>query len=147
MAKREKMDLLTAVEHIVAMAKGSGLKEEFFEKADKYVKYVAKKMELTKRQSVMMALFVENYYDEYIKIGDFGEYLECSKTRILHYMSDIDVLEKRELVICCRSDKRLSYRVPIEVVMAFRNDEKYVPKNISGLSCEELFVEIEEICL
>ena len=145
MAKREKMDLLTAVEHIVALAKGSGLSDEYFQKADKYIKYVSKKMELTKRQSVMMALFVENCYDENIKISDFGEYLECGTTRMLQYMSDIDVLEKRELVICSRSGQRLSYRVPMEVIQAFRNDEKYVPRCLSGLSCHELFAEIDVI--
>ena len=33
----------------------------------------------------------------------------------------------------------------MEVVEAFKKDELYVPKDYSGLSCQELFVELEEI--
>ena len=60
-------------------------------------------------------------------------------------MSDIDVLEKREFVRCCRDNNSLTYRVPIEVIEAFKKDEMYVPKDCSGLSCQELFTELEDI--
>ena len=33
----------------------------------------------------------------------------------------------------------------MEVVEAFKKNELYVPKDYSGLSCQELFVELEEI--
>lgn len=145
MAARKKMDLLTAVEQIVEKAKDSGLSSEFYRKADRYIKYVAEKMELTKEQSVMMALFIDNSDDSSISISDFGKFLDCRTTRILRYMSDIDVLEKRELVRCCRGKNSVTYRVPTEVVEAFKKDEIYVPKVYSGLSCHELFAELEEI--
>ena len=60
-------------------------------------------------------------------------------------MNEIDVLEKRELVRCSREDKRMRYRVPIEVIEAFKNNKKYTPKDCSGLSCQELFGEIEDV--
>lgn len=145
MAARKQMDLLTAVEQIVEKAKGTGLNSEFYRKADRPIKYMAKKMELTKEQSVMMALFIDNSDDPRITISEFGEYLDCRTTRIIKYMSDIDVLEKRELVRCSRDSHHISYRVPIEVVEAFKNNEKYVPKDCSGLTCMELFSELEDI--
>ena len=70
MAARKKLDLLTAVEQIVEKAMGTGLSSDFYRKADKYIKYVAEKMELTKEQSVMMALFVDNSDDTSITISD-----------------------------------------------------------------------------
>lgn len=60
MATRRQMDLLTAVEQIVEKAQGSGLSSEFYRKAARPIKYVAEKMDLTREQSVMMALFIEN---------------------------------------------------------------------------------------
>ena len=51
MATRKKMDLLTAVEQIVEKAKGSGLNSEFYRKADKYIKFVAEKLELTRKSA------------------------------------------------------------------------------------------------
>ena len=146
MASTGKLDLLTAIEHIVDKAKGTGLSSEFYRKADKYIKYVSGKLDLTKEQSIMMALFIDNSDDEHIKISDFGKFLECRTTKLIRYMSDIDVLEKRDLVRCCRQkNSGITYRVPMEVVEAFKKNEKFVPKDCSGLSCIELFGEIETL--
>ena len=142
MATTKKMDLLTAVEQIVDKAKGSGLSKEFYRKADRYIKYVSDKLDITKEQSVMMALFIDKSDSTSIKLGDFSKYLDCRTTRIIKYMIDIDELERREFVRCCREDHSLSYRVPVEVVEAFKKNEKYIPKDCSGLSCMELFSEL-----
>ena len=145
MATRKRLDLLTAVEQIVEKAKGTGLSSDFYRKADRYIKYVSAKMDLTKEQSVMMALFIDNSDDSRITISDFGKYLNCRTTRIIRYMTEIDALEKRELVRCCRNGHSISYRVPMEVIEAFKNDEKYKLKDVSGLSCIDLFGEIGDI--
>ena len=145
MAASKKMDLLTAVEQIVDKAKGTGLSSEFYREAGRYIKFVSDKLELTKEQSVMMALFIDNSNDSSISISDFGKFLECRTTRIIKYMNDIDVLEKRELIRCCRDRHGISYRVPIEVIESFKKNEKYVPKDCSNLSCQELFCEIKDI--
>ena len=145
MATGRKMDLLTAVEQIVDKAKDSGLRNEFYRKADRYIKYLSEVMDLTKEQSVMLALFIDNSDDTRISLSDIGRYLDCHNARIIRYMNEIDVLEKRELVRCSREDKRMRYRVPIEVIEAFKNNKKYTPKNCSGLSCQEFFDEIQEV--
>ena len=81
--KTSNLDLLTAIEHIVDKAKGSGLSSEFYRKANRYIKYVAEKMELTKEQSVMLALFIDNSDSTSISIGDLGQFLDCRTTRLL----------------------------------------------------------------
>ena len=149
MATKDKLDLLTAIEHIVENAQNSGLSKEFYRKTDKYIKYVSEKLDLTKEQSVMMALFIDNSNDSCIYISDFGKFLGCRTTRILKYTTDIDVLEKRELIRCSREVRRsgggYSYSVPMEVIEAFKHDEKFVPKDYSGLSCMDFFSELETI--
>ncbi len=142
------MDLLMAIEQIVEKAKDSQLSKEFFRKADKYIKYVSGKLELTKEQSVMLALFINRSDDSSICISEISRDLKCSTVRILRYMNDIDELEKREFLRCCRDTgyrRSVSYRVPLDVIEAIQHDEKYVPKRSTGLSCEELFGELEEI--
>ena len=49
----KKIDLLTSVESIVYLAKESKLNKEFYRKADKYLKYMSEKLELTKEESVI----------------------------------------------------------------------------------------------
>jgi hypothetical protein len=145
----KKMDLLTAIEQIVEKAKDSQLSKEFYRKANKYIKYVSDKLDLTKEQSVMLALFINRSDDSCIRISEISCDVKCSTVRILHYMNDIDELEKREFVRCCRDyngyRKSISYRVPFDVIEAIQHDEKYVPKKLTGLACQELFGELEEI--
>ena len=140
-----KMDLLSAVEQVVELSKDSHLDEDFFKKAARPIKYIADKLELTKEQSIMVALFIDNCNDTSIRISDFARHLHCSTTRVIRLMSGIDELERRGLVCCCRERSGITYRVPWDVVEAFKRNEKYAPRDYSGLSCAELFSVIEEI--
>ena len=147
--QKKQMDLLTAIEQIVEKAKDSKLSPEFYRKASRYIKYVSDKLDLTKEQSVMLALFMDKSDDSSIRISDLSEDVKCSTIHILRYMNDIDILEKREFVRCCRDArgcrKSISYRVPFDVIEAMKRDEKYVPRRCTGLSCQELFGELEDI--
>ncbi|MBR5911900.1 MAG: ATP-binding protein [Bacteroidales bacterium] len=140
-----KLDLLTAVEQVVELSKGSRLDAEFFKKAAHPLKHLSERLEMTKEQSVMMALFIDNSNDTSIRNSDFSRHLECSTTRVIRLMSDIEELERRGLVCCRRDESDISYRVPWEVVEAFKRNEKYTPRDYSGLNCSELFNVIEEI--
>ena len=143
------MDLLTAVEQIVEKAKDSKLSPEFYRKASRHIKYVSDKLDLTKEQSVMLALFVNRSDDDNIRISDLGEFVKCQTVHMLQYLKDIDVLVKRELLRCHKgtsSDKKfISYRVQIELIDAIKRDEKFVPRTRKGLSCHELFAELEDV--
>ena len=141
----KKMDLLMAIEQIVEKAKDSQLSKEFFRKASKYIKYVSEKLGLTKEQSVMLSLFVNRSDDNRIHISELSTDVKCSTIRILQYMNDIDELEKRELICCCRDKSRITYRVPFDVIEALRHDEKYIPKKYTDLTCQELFGILEDI--
>ena len=143
--ENEATDLLMAFEQIVEMAEGSQLSDAFYRKADKYIKYVSAKLDLTKKQSVMLALFVNRSYEECIQIEELSKYVKCSTVRILRYMNDIDELVKKEFIRCRRSKEKISYRVPFELLEAAKNNEKFIPKKYTGLSCPELFGVLEEI--
>ena len=140
-----KMNLLTAVEQVVELSKGSHLNDEFYKKAARPLKYLANKLELSKEQCVMMALFIDNSINSSIRVSDFSRHLDCSTTRVIRFMVDIDELVSRELVCRNHSKREITYRVPLEVIEAFKRNEKYVPKDYSGLSCDELFGMIAEI--
>ena len=147
--QKKQMDLLTAIEQIVEKARDSKLSPEFYRKASRYIKYVSDKLDLTKEQSVMLALFINRSDDSSIRISELSEDVKCSTIHILRYMNDIDILEKRELIRCCRDlngyRKSISYRVPFDVIEAMKRDEKYAPRRCTGLTCQELFGELEDI--
>lgn len=143
--QKKQMDLLTAIEQIVEKAKDSKLSPEFYRKASRYIKYVSDKLDLTKEQSVMLALFVDNSYDDYTNLKDISKYSNCSTAKIIRYSKEIDDLEKREILRCSREGRHISYRVPTEVIEAFKKDENYIPKRYKDITCAELFGVLEEI--
>ena len=147
--QKKQMDLLTAIEQIVEKAKDSKLSPEFYRKASRYIKYVSDKLDLTKEQSVMLALFINLSDDDSIRLYQLSNYVQCPTVRILRYLNEIDELEKRELIRCYRNTrgccKGTSYRVPFDVIDALNRNEKFTPKNCTGLTCQELFGELEEI--
>ena len=145
----KELNLLTAIEQIVEEAKDSQLSKGFYRKASRYIKYVSDKLDLTKEQSVMLALFINRSDDDNIRISDLGEFVKCQTVHMLQYLKDIDVLVKRELLRCHKgtgSDKKfISYRVQVELIDAIKRDEKFVSRTRKGLSCHELFGELEDI--
>ena len=82
-----KMNLLTAVEQVVELSKGSHLNDEFYKKAARPLKHLANKLELSKEQCVMMALFIDNSTNSNIRISDFSRYLDCSTTRVIRFLT------------------------------------------------------------
>ena len=143
--QKKQMDLLTAIEQIVEKAKDSKLSPEFYRKASRYIKYVSEKLDLTKEQSVMLALFIEFSCYEDNEVKDISRFLNCSTAKILRYMKEIEDLEKREILRCCREGRHITYRVPTDVIEAFKNDENYIPKRYKDITCAELFGVLEEI--
>ena len=144
-AKKVKKDLLYHMEKVVEELKDSQLSKEFFKKAAPHIRYVSKKLDMTQEQSVLMSLFIDKSDHNPIYISELTEYMKCRTVRIIRYIPDIDELERRGLVRCSRSERRLSYRVPIEVINAFKNNENYIPRNIHDLTCSDLFAELQDI--
>ena len=143
--QKKQMDLLTAIEQIVEKAKDSKLSPEFFRKSSHYIKYVSDKLDLTKEQSVMLALFIEySYDDDDICLKDISKYLNCSTAKILRFSKAIYDLEKREILRCCREGRHTTYRVPTDVIEAFKQDEIFIPKRYKDITCAELFGVLEE---
>lgn len=141
-------NLLMAIEQIVEKAKDSQLSKDYLRKVAKHLKYMSDKLELTKEQSLMLALFINKSDSNRIELGDLGEYAKCSTARLLKYSNDIETLEKREFIRCCRdsrSHKSISYRVPYDVIEAIKHDRKYAPKDNKNLLCQELFGELDSL--
>lgn len=146
-AKKEMkdMNLLEAMEHIVALVKGSELDDEFYNKADKYICFIADKLQLSKLQSVMLALFIDKSDNRSILASDIAEFLQCTTIQIIKCMNDVDELVCREYIIKRKDDRQLSFRVPIDVIEALRNNEVFVVKAKTNLSASELMMELETI--
>ena len=139
------MNLLEAMERIVALAKGSELSDEFYNKADEYICFIADKLQLSKEQSVMLSLFVDNSDSRNILASDIAEFLQCTTIQIIKCMNDVDELVRREYILKREDERQLSFRVPIDVIESLTNNEAFVVKAKTNLSASELMMELETI--
>lgn len=118
--------ILEAFEYIVELAADSNLDEGFYDKAAGHIKYATRKLKLTARQAVLLSMFVDHSESGCITLSDIARYSGCRTTKILRLSNDIDVLEAKHYVIASRDRKSLSYRVPMDVLKALRNNTPYV---------------------
>lgn len=146
-AKKEMKDmsLLDVMERVVALARGSELSDEFYNKAEEDICFIANKLQLSKEQSVMLSLFVDNSDSRNILASDIAEFLQCTTIQIIKCMNDVDELVRREYILKREDERQLSFRVPIDVIESLRNNEAFVVKAKTNLSASELMMELETI--
>lgn len=132
--------LVAHMERVVELATTLKLGDSFDRVAQPYLGYIAERMALTEKQSLLMSLFLEKSSDCRIRMSDFAGMLDCRTIRVIALMSDADVLVDRGFVRRRKeSDGTLSYRVPIEVVTAFKDNAVYVPESVKGVTIDRLF--------
>lgn len=140
----EPIDLLQAFEIIVEKAKGSSLGEEFYQKAEPYLGFVSDKLCISKRASVIMALFADRCYDTQIRFSDLTEFLDCRILTLLRYSNETQELIDKEYV-CQNRIEGLSYSIPMEVMEAFQHNQRYIPSDVDEFTARELFDKFDEL--
>ena len=137
--------LLQSIERIIELAEGSKLSNEFFQKAKTSINFVAKSMSFTQNQAILFSFFIENSWDTDIRIKDLSKFLGCKNIKTIHLMNDIDELVKRRLVRCCCDKENISYRVPLEVVNAVKQNKVYQTESTQNLNTHELFKHLDRL--
>lgn len=140
----EQIDLLQAFEIIVEKAKGSSLGEEFYQEAEPYLVFISDKLCISKRASVIMALFADRCYDTHIRFSDLTEFLDCRILTLLRYSNETQELIDKEYV-CQNRIEGLSYSIPMEVMEAFQHNQRYIPSDVDEFTARELFDKFDEL--
>lgn len=146
-AKKEMKDmsLLDVMERVVALARGSELSDEFYNKAEEDICFIADKLQLSKQQSVILSIFVDNSDSRNIFTSDIADFLEFTTIQFIKCMNDVDELVRREYIIKREDERQIAFRVPTDVLEALRNNEAFVVKAKTNLSATELMMELETV--
>jgi hypothetical protein len=151
----KKKNLLSDIEHIVALAGKHKLKNLFFEKAQPYLQSVAAVLRITETQAAFLSLVLEKSDEGAISVGSIAKAVECSRIQILKYMDDFEALEKKHLIVAEASDRFShsrgragslpSYFVPVDVIKAIRAGRSYRGNEYRGLDPEGFFSAAQEL--
>jgi len=125
-AAGKSKSILESFEHIVELAEGSNLSEDFMKKASTHIRYASRKLHLSAIQTILLALFVDRSEDQRIMLSEIAKYIGCRTTKILRLADDVDELERLRYVRVSRGNRSLSYRVPANALAALRKNKPYV---------------------
>jgi hypothetical protein len=140
----KELTLLNHIERIIELSKKNGLSRLFFKIADSHIKRVADTLNINPLQTVLFSHLVDNADNRSISISHIARAIDCSSTRILQYMNELEELEHKKLIVC-RRNPEVSYRIPMEVLNALRKNHAYIPPNHSNLPIEDVFTVLGEL--
>lgn len=142
-----KPTLVANMERAVELAKALKLDDRLYSVAHPYLGYIAERMSLTEKQALLLSLFLEKSGRGMIGHSDLADMVSCSTIRIISLMSEVDALIDRGLIRRRRecSDGSVSYRIPVDVVLAIKDNVVYKPESTKGLSVEEFFDRMRKI--
>lgn len=142
--KNQEMTLLNAVERIANLAEDSELCDKFMVDVSKEIAYIAQKMQINERQSVLLSVLA-NFFNEWSSISDIATYLGVRRLQALHYIKELIALRKRRFInIRIKGDKEV-YRIAAGTLEAIRDNHSPVRPSTKGLSIEEFFNRINDL--
>ena len=139
----ESDDLIASVEKIIDKAKRSGMGDALLKDVDEEALHIAEWLKITKRQSMMLSLFLNFSYSDRIEIGEISRYLECSPVRLMRYQADIDELVNRCMLFY--DFDRCSYRLSKQLYASLAKKTVFQPFKIDCSSYVEFYETLSKL--
>jgi hypothetical protein len=132
----EKTGLLPSLDQIRLLAEEHALSEEFFANAKTCLDAVTAVLKITETQAALFAMILERSGEDDATLGGIARALKCGKIQAMQYLDDLEVLEKKRLIISEDSMNVSRFRklkgagdgifaVPMDVVNAVRAGKAY----------------------
>lgn len=136
---------LDHIEHIIEYAGALGISDLLFEKAGSRIGIVAERLSISPMQAALFSLLFGQYNNDAISQADMTKLFCCSSIKMLHYLNDLEELEKKKL-IAVKSRKDIPvYRIPPDVVNTLRKKDVFAPESRRNISIDELFGVLEDL--
>lgn len=133
-------NLFKCVESVAVSAEGSKLGSEFFKKNKKALRKLASFFEINEIQTIILCVIINlNFKNSKISLGDIANYLDVAPVSVLVYLSELEGMISKKLVIECirssgggnkrnRSIESVSYFITTELIDALKKGEKFTIK-------------------
>ena len=145
--KLGKLGLFDLIESIATLCHGGGAPKQqlLVPETMLYCGELANRLEITPLQALLLAAFVNFYPSSNIETKDMAEeYFQCANLNVLTCFDDIKALIEKKYIMERTGSKGISYLIPLNTIMALRENHAIQPKDYSNLSEEDFFHEIEQ---
>jgi hypothetical protein len=141
----EYFTTLEHIERIIEYAEALGISDLLFEKTESHIAIVAERLSVSPMQAALFSLLFSQYNNGSISQDDMVKLFRCSSIKLLHYMNDLEELEKKKLIAAKSRQDMPVYRIPAEVVNTLRKKDVFVPESRRNITIDEFFGILEEL--
>lgn len=139
--------MLQAVDAISNAVKGNSLNDDFVKSMHEAETVISERLGTTERQSLIIAMFVQHAFEGDIDVASVFEGTDCSASRKLELMNDIDWLVDNHFLSTTkdRYNGNKKYHIPNEILKSFQHNQKYERKSYEKMTLRALLCVIEEL--
>jgi hypothetical protein len=144
----KELTLLSAVDHIVTLAKESQLSDEFFEEVEPYITYISIRQDITKIQALMLALVIENAVNSgSLSLSDIAVYLDCRNVQVMMYKNEIEELVKKGILRKekCHISGKYEYAITPTLIDTFAKNEPFQRQSYKNATAIQFFQHFYDI--
>ena len=141
----EPTTIVEAMSLIVENAQNTGLTQNLYFYLEKPIRYLSERLHINEVQVVLLSVVTEIGTDNEFSLTDISHFFNCTNLKAVSLIKELEDLAQKKLVEVekpFRSDNS-SYRLPWGAVVAYSNNEVYVPKAQRCEDCEELLHTVE----
>ena len=141
---KKQQTLIDAIETVIEKSEDSKLSKEFFKEAKREIKFLADSYGISETQAVLFCVAMEKG-PRRIDFDDLARYLNINNVRMLQYADDINALIRRRLIRYRDAKDEEQFDIYPPVVKALKHNEVYTLSPKTGLTCEELFEQLNAL--
>ena len=144
--EKEIATMLQAADKINEAAKGSTLDNQFVHDMHEAERIISDKLGISETQSMLMAFFINHIFDQNVDLKMLFDGTNCSTSRKLELTNDIDWLIDNHYIVKVKGHwDNLCFKVPTDVIDAFRHNEAYVRKGYEKVSLRSMFFILDDL--
>ena len=140
----KSLTLIDAIETVIQKSEDSKMGKELFKKAKREIKFLAESYDISETQAVLFCVAMEKG-PRRIDFDDLARYLNINNVRMLQYADDINALIRRRLIRYRDAKDEEKFDIYPPVVKALKHNEVYTLSPKTGLTCEELFEQLNAL--
>ncbi len=143
-SSKKQLSLIDAIETVIEKSEDSKLGKELFKEAKREIKFLADSYGISETQAVLFCVAMEKG-PRRIDFDDLARYLNINNVRMLQYADDINALIRRRLIRYRDAKDEEQFDIYPPVVKALKHNEVYTLSPKTGLTCEELFEQLNAL--
>ena len=130
----EPTTIIEAMSLIVENAQNTGLTQNLYFYLEKPIRYLCERLQINEVQAVLLSVVTEIGTDRDFSLTDISRFFNCTNLKAVSLVKELEDLAQK---------KFSSYRLPWGAVVAYSNNQVYIPKAQRCEDCEELLQTVE----